>query len=176
MGRACKCRYCGKVLDTDIAYRMVVNEKNRYYCSAQHYQDELDNKIYRVMLMNLCYDLLNIKFKDGGTFVSKNIEQIKGEYSYKQLYQIVDDMSLDIQMALEDIQNNGGKMPYMFAMIKNRLFTLNDTPYERKVEYTETIKAEDIKFEEPIVVSKPKKKKAQTKPKTFDEIDFEIDF
>lgn len=40
----CKCRICGTPHNTEDAYRVVVNNKNQYYCSQEEYEKELERK------------------------------------------------------------------------------------------------------------------------------------
>lgn len=40
----CKCRICGTPHDTKDAYRVVVNNKNQYYCSQEEYEKDLAKK------------------------------------------------------------------------------------------------------------------------------------
>lgn len=43
MARTAKCRICGKVLDTSVAYK-VEGKPNKYFCSEQEYQAEEERK------------------------------------------------------------------------------------------------------------------------------------
>lgn len=43
MARTAKCKICGKVLDTSVAYK-VEGKPNKYYCSEQELQDEEERK------------------------------------------------------------------------------------------------------------------------------------
>ena len=40
----CKCRICGTPHNTEDAYKVVVNNKNQYYCSQEEYEKDLTNK------------------------------------------------------------------------------------------------------------------------------------
>lgn len=40
----CKCRICGKSHDTKDAYKVIVNDKNQYYCSQKEYEEDLAQK------------------------------------------------------------------------------------------------------------------------------------
>ena len=37
MGRKAKCKYCGKSIDTDNAFKVIVGKTNRYYCNENEY-------------------------------------------------------------------------------------------------------------------------------------------
>jgi len=37
MGRKAKCKYCGKSIDTDNAFKVIVGKTNRYYCDENEY-------------------------------------------------------------------------------------------------------------------------------------------
>jgi hypothetical protein len=40
----CKCRICSTPHDTKDAYKVVVNNKNQYYCSQEEYEKDLEKK------------------------------------------------------------------------------------------------------------------------------------
>jgi hypothetical protein len=40
----CKCRICGTPHNTEDAYKVVVNNKNQYYCSQEEYEKDLVRK------------------------------------------------------------------------------------------------------------------------------------
>lgn len=40
----CKCRICGTSHDTKDAYKVVINNKNQYYCSQNEYETDLAKK------------------------------------------------------------------------------------------------------------------------------------
>lgn len=53
-----KCRICGEILDTNVAYKVVTNGKNAYYCSQEEFETEAKkkeklaadkNKVYRLI-------------------------------------------------------------------------------------------------------------------------------
>ena len=37
-----KCKICGTALDTKVAYKVVTNGKNAYYCSEEEYKEMLN--------------------------------------------------------------------------------------------------------------------------------------
>lgn len=39
-----KCRICGEALDTNVAYKVVTNGKNAYYCSQKEFETETKKK------------------------------------------------------------------------------------------------------------------------------------
>lgn len=175
---SCKCKLCAKTLNTKTAYKVVEKGRNIYYCSYDHYEQFLKNKSSRINLINLIYDLLDIKFKDGGSFINTRLKELNDSYSYEQIYKVTDEMSLDIQFAIDKLTNNAHKINYMFAMIKNKLFTLDDVQEQYKQETMETIKVEDINVEQAMDLQVKRRKPVEQKinQNIPQEIDFEIDF
>ena len=65
----CKCRICGTPHDTKDAYKVVVNNKNQYYCSQEEYKKDLERKkkaaedkdrVYRLVCDIMCEkDIIN---------------------------------------------------------------------------------------------------------------------
>lgn len=174
---SCKCKLCNRTLNTKVAYKVVEKKRNIYYCNYAHYEQFLKNKSSRISLINLIYELLDIKFKDGGAFINTRLKELTDSYSYEQIYKVTDEMSLDIQFAIDKLTNNSHKINYMFAMIKNKLFTLDDVQEQYKQDAMETIKVEDIKVEQVMDLQiKPRKQPQQIKQNIPQEVDFEIDF
>lgn len=175
-----KCRTCGKTIDTKTAYRVIHTTKggvssNRYYCNIEHYEHQVKEEIARSNLVHLLNELLEISFNDGGTFFNKKLSEIYPTYTYQEIYRVADEISLDLQFALEGLKSNGHKINYLFAVLKNKLYTYGDEEPQFVKDEREVIKVDEIKFDEPVM---PMPKKTVEKPvkKQAEDVDFEIDF
>ena len=143
--RRCKCQICKKELNTDIAYKVFSGGKNKYYCSSKEYMEMIVEDNYKNSFINLCYELLDARFNDNGKFLNSKIKEIKQGYSYKEMYDTLNKCSLDVQFALMDIEPSG-KVPYMFAIIKNRLYS--GEKYYVKHEQVKEIAADVVEVQE----------------------------
>lgn len=54
----CKCRICGASLNTKDAYKVVVNNKNQYYCNQNEYENDLAQKKKVAEDKKKIYDLI----------------------------------------------------------------------------------------------------------------------
>lgn len=67
----CKCRICGTPHNTEDAYKVVVNNKNQYYCSQTEYEEDLErrqkakvdkDKVYNLICDMFGYEIINTQF------------------------------------------------------------------------------------------------------------------
>lgn len=121
MARGCKCTYCKKQLNTDIAYKVIVNGRNKYYCNEEEYrqiQEEIDNK-------NKCLEtimvMLNVPFIQ--PIMLKEINLLREFYSYIVIEKAFKDNEQSILWFLENKDNGSdfGKIKYIMTIIKNNI-------------------------------------------------------
>lgn len=62
MARKCICRGCGKHLTTDIAYKVIENKKNIYYCTKEEYEELQKKKVDKEECLVVVAELLQLKF------------------------------------------------------------------------------------------------------------------
>ena len=120
-----KCRICGEVLDTNVAYKIVTNGKNAYYCSQEEYEADQEkkkksaedkDKVYRL----IC-DIINRKeITNTALFAEWKIwnkvadNEIIGKYLYENK-----DFLCNTIARLEDKEFN--RIRYLSAILKNKL-------------------------------------------------------
>lgn len=121
MARGCKCTHCKKQLNTDIAYKVIVNGRNKYYCNEEEYrqiQEEIDNK-------NKCLEtimvMLNVPFIQ--PIMLKEINLLREFYSYIVIEKAFKDNEQSILWFLENKDNGSdfGKIKYIMTIIKNNI-------------------------------------------------------
>ena len=61
MGRKAKCKYCGKSIDTDNAFKVIVGKTNRYYCDENEYNIIHKTQQIKDDTFNLIYDIFGRK-------------------------------------------------------------------------------------------------------------------
>jgi hypothetical protein len=61
----CKCRICGISHNTEDAYKVVVNNKNQYYCSQEEYEKDLARKKKTAEDKDKVYRLICDIFNEG---------------------------------------------------------------------------------------------------------------
>lgn len=121
MARLCKCVHCKRELTTDKAFKIVVNGKNKYYCTEEEYiqiEEEIDNK-------NKCLGtiimILNIPFAQ--PVLLKEIKSLRDFYSYIIIEKAFKDNEQSIKWFLENKDNGSeyGKIKYIMTIIKNNI-------------------------------------------------------
>ena len=81
MGYKAKCRYCGKSIDTNNAYKIVLGKTNRYYCNEEEYN--IINKAQQIKedTYNLIYEIFGRKITN--TILYKEINELSSVYSFE---------------------------------------------------------------------------------------------
>lgn len=121
MVRKCKCQICKKQLNTDIAYKIIKNNKNLYYCSKEEY----DNNIKEQEIKRSCLDYIAqcMRLKFCTPFVLKEINKLINYYDYPVIKRTFKDNIKSIDWFLDNNENNSefGKVRYIFTIIQNNI-------------------------------------------------------
>ena len=121
MARKCKCQICKKQLNTDIAYKIIKNNKNLYYCSKEEY----DNNIKEQEIKHSCLDYIAqcMRLKFCTPFVLKEINKLINYYDYPVIKRTFKDNIKSIDWFLDNNENNSefGKVRYIFTIIQNNI-------------------------------------------------------
>lgn len=147
MARKCKCKICGKVLTTDIAYKVIKNNKNLYYCDSIEYEIfEQEKKSKELIYEDIC-DILGYKTKN--TLLFKEIANLNEVYSHKDISDYLKDCK---SLIMELIEENGidrefNKIRYIFGVLsrgiqdfineKNRKIEISKIVYKKENEIDE---------------------------------------
>ena len=121
MARSCKCNHCKKQLTTDIAYKVTINGRNKYYCSEDEYnqiQEEINSK---TKCLETISNILDIPFIQ--PMMLKEINSLRDFYSYIVIERTFKDNRESIQWFLENKDNGSefGKIKYIMTIIKNNI-------------------------------------------------------
>lgn len=131
----CKCRICGIPHNTEDAYKVVVNNKNQYYCSQEEYEKDLErkkkaaedkDKVYNLICDMFGYQILNTQFFAEWTLWNK---LKSNEIIYKYLRENEDYLQ---QICDRSFDSEYKKIRYFSAILKNSL-----RDFEPKVEVVE---------------------------------------
>lgn len=139
MGRKCKCRICGEVLDVSIAYKTIVNGKNFYCCSESEYEESESKKRKAIVDKDRVYRLIcnvidrkeiinTVLWKEWKTWnVVANDETIAEYLEDNKNYLI------DVINRLDDVEFN--RIRYLSAILKNKLgdFKSNKKEVQRQI-------------------------------------------
>ncbi len=120
----CKCRICGTPHNTEDAYKVVVNNKNQYYCSQAEYEEDLErkqkvktdkDKVYNLICDMFGYEIINTQFFAEWTLWNK---LKSNEIIYKYLRE--NETYLQ-QICDKPFNNEYQRIRYFSAVLKNSL-------------------------------------------------------
>ena len=131
----CKCRICGTPHNTEDAYKIVVNNKNQYYCSQAEFEEDLErkkkaqedkDKVYNLICDMFGYQIQNSQFFAEWTLWNK---LKSNEIIYKYLRENEDYLC---RVCDKSFNSEYQKIRYFSAILKNSL-----RDFESKVEVVE---------------------------------------
>lgn len=143
----CKCRICGTPHNTEDAYKVVVNNKNQYYCSQEEYEKDLaqkkkiqedKDKVYYLICDMFGYEIQNTQFFAEWTLWNK---LKSNEIIYKYLRENEDYLQ---QICDKSFNSEYQRIRYFSAVLKNSL-----RDFRPKVEVVEKPKPQ-VKIDETI--------------------------
>ena len=120
----CKCRICGTPHSTEDAYKIVVNNKNQYYCSQEEYEKDLaqkkkiqedKDKVYYLICDMFGYEIQNTQFFAEWTLWNK---LKSNEIIYKYLRENEDYLQ---QICDKSFNSEYQRIRYFSAVLKNSL-------------------------------------------------------
>lgn len=117
-----KCIDTGEKLDRNIAYKIVVNGKNKYFSSEEGYIKFENNKKYRGKVIDLIRECMGYSKPQMKlpTLTYKKISEYK-EFGYDVLYDTLLINKQDIEWSFQnkDFKSEIAKITYLFAILEN---------------------------------------------------------
>ncbi|HDK7194908.1 TPA: hypothetical protein PTV74_003215 [Clostridium botulinum] len=141
MGRKCKCRICKKELTTDTAYKVVIDNKNAYYCNEEEYKNTLKTKQLKDNCYNTIKNMLNEPFVT--PMMKKEINKLKEFYDYIVIEKTFKECEENIKWFLsnKEYSTEYAKIRYIITIIQNNI----NSVYKR---YTEELKEMEKLFKQ----------------------------
>lgn len=120
-----KCRICGEALDTNVAYKVVTNGKNAYYCSKEEYDTDVKKKekasADKDMVYKLICEIINREkiintalWKEWKIWNSVATDEVIGQYLTDNKVYLVGAVA-----RLDNVEFN--RIRYLSAILKNSL-------------------------------------------------------
>lgn len=121
MSRKCVCQICKKQLTTDKAYKVRINDKNKYYCTEEEYNEFQSQKTHRDRCYEYISECMRVKFVT--PFIKKEINKLKEYYDYNIIERCFKDNLKTINWFLDNNENSMefGKCRYVFTIIQNNI-------------------------------------------------------
>lgn len=128
-----KCRYCNKIIDRDLAFKVKKGKSNWYYCSAEH----ANTKPPR----DLMYEQLNKIFGKivTNTVLYKEFDGLANVYGYDKLNAYINENYEYLCTVMrKEFANDYNRIRYLSAIFKNNVgdFELPKPEIKKEVEVT----------------------------------------
>jgi NifU-like protein involved in Fe-S cluster formation len=143
------CKGCKKKIDRDNAYKVVVKDKNTYYCNLQEYETINIEKESKNKVIDLSFELIG---KTTNTALFKELTEIAKVHTYTKILKYMEENMLDLDAAIcgnSPFVHEYAKIRYFAAIIKNQIgdfkeqvedTEVHDFDYVEEVKYTPTKK------------------------------------
>lgn len=115
----CKC-HTNKKIDRDKAFKVVVNNKNEYYCTEQDYLKIKEDKEIRKLLIDKINEVFGYVITN--TILFKELSEIAKIYPHAKINSYINDNLQLLQKYMSKSFNNEyGKIKYFTTILKNNL-------------------------------------------------------
>lgn len=123
-----KCRVCGEKVDRLLAYKVVIDGKNHYYCTEKEYRDLLAQKEVKDNTYNLINEIFGRKVTNTALF--KEINVLLETHTYEEIQSYLQDNEDYLcRVMSKDFQSEYAKIRYFSTILKN-----NMADFQQKVE------------------------------------------
>ncbi len=145
-----KCRCCGNKVERNEAFKIVVKDKNHYYCNAIEFEQINIEKESRLKVIDLVFEIIG---ETTNTSVFKELTDISKVHGYQKMLSYMESNMDYLNKAMVTCSGSKeyGRIRYLMAIIKNELG-----------DFVETITKEDdvveVDFVENVVYTPTKKK------------------
>lgn len=137
-----KCRACGQKIDRNNAFKVVVGDKNAYYCNEKEYEkicEERKNK-------DLMYGQINeiFGYVVTNTALFKEMTPLIAQYGYKMLYfYFKDNFDYLYSIAHRDFDKEYGRIRYFSVVIGNSIHDYSKTKISNESQIHKEISMDD---------------------------------
>ena len=115
----CKC-HIGNKIDRDIAYKVIVNNKNEYYCTEKDYLKIINDKENRKILLEKINDVFGYIITN--TILHKELSEISKVYDYEKInLYVVENMNALQKFMSKSFSSEYGKIKYFTTILKNNM-------------------------------------------------------
>jgi hypothetical protein len=113
------CKGCKNKIDRDLAFKVVVNGKNTYYCNQTEYENIILEKESRVKIIDLSYEIIG---NSTNTLILKEISEIGKIHTYYKFLKFMQSNYYELTKIMnKNNSNEYGKIKYFFTIIKNKI-------------------------------------------------------
>jgi hypothetical protein len=136
-----KCKICKNKIDRDTAYRVVVKDKNQYYCNVDEFVGFNTENESRFKVIDLAFEIIG---KTTNTILMKDLSEIAKIHTYTKILKYMESNLHDIYTFMnKDFTSEYGKIRYFTAIIKNSIGDFVEKKQDTNV-YVDVI--EEVKY------------------------------
>lgn len=115
-----KCKICGNKVDRDVAYKIVIDRKNNYYCNENEYNEWKSAKDIKDGTYLIIYDIFGRKITN--TILYKEIGELSDIYGFKKIYAYLKENERYLTETMgKDFKSEYAQIRYFTAILKNSL-------------------------------------------------------
>ena len=147
-----KCKGCGTKVDRKEAFKVVVNNKNNYYCNASEYETLNIEKESKAKVLELVFEIIG---ETTNTAIYKELTDIAKVHTYKKILDYIEENFIKLNDAMNmHFEREYGKIRYFTAIIKNEIGDFVATTEEENDDVLDLIdQIEDVKYKQTKVKS-----------------------
>ncbi|MBD1379092.1 hypothetical protein [Metabacillus arenae] len=140
-----KCRICKNKIERNEAYKVVVKNKNQYYCNAEEYSDWNKENESRMKVIDFAFEVLG---ETTNTSLMKELQGIAKIHTYKKMINYLESDVENIVNAMDKhFEKEYAKIRYFTAIIKNSIGDFRDKIEETDEEFmVELDIVEEVKY------------------------------
>lgn len=136
------CKACKTKIDRDTAYKVVIKEKNTYYCDVFEYEKINIENESRMKVIDLSFEIIG---QTTNTSLMKELTDIAKVHTYAKLLKFMEENIIELDSAMtKEFVHEYAKIRYFSAIIKNQI-----GDFKEKVEETEVYNVdivEEVKY------------------------------
>jgi len=115
-----KCKCHSVKIDKDIAFKVIVNSKNEYYCSEREYLELKEKKEGRKILLEKINNVFGYTITN--TILNKELSELSKVYSFTKMNSYVNENMIELQKFMsKSFTSEYGKIKYFTTILKNNL-------------------------------------------------------
>lgn len=140
-----KCKGCGQKIDRDKAYKMVINEKNNYYCNETEYNNIILTQKIRNGILETINDIFGYKIIN--TLLYKELKEVYQVYTYSLVYDYLIENKVKLSKLMnKDFNNEYGRIRYFSTILKNNLNDFKQFEKFEDIKNSSNIETVEIKY------------------------------
>ena len=125
-----KCKICGNKKERSEAYKVVVNNKNNYYCCESEYQEWVSKNKIKDNTYDIIYSIFERKITN--TILFKEVGELSDIYTYEKIFAYLKENEKYLCGVMKkNFSSEYAQIRYFAAILKN---SLTDFQYKQEIQ------------------------------------------